>query len=69
MLAELDAFLSGLQDDERIVESFEVLQTSSDQQRAAGQERILMRVNLIDHMLAIVLETEIGGAVVLRDAA
>lgn len=60
-------YLQGLQDEERVVESYEVdtekLNTPAG--RAAGIERLLMRVRLISHMLELVLETEIGTNVVI----
>jgi hypothetical protein len=60
-------YLQGLQDEERVVNAYQVdtekLNTPSG--RAAGIERILMRVDLISHMLELVLETEIGTNVVI----
>lgn len=60
-------YLQGLQDEERVVEKFQVdpdkLNTPNG--RAAGIERLLMRVRLISHMLELVLETEIGTNVVI----
>lgn len=69
--AEVVAFLSQLRDEGRIVEDFQVDQTSSNTaaSRAQGREAVLMRVKLIGHILALILETEIGETVVLRDAA
>lgn len=70
LAAEVVAFLSELKDDERIVEDFQIDQkgVNTDAERAKGRERLLMRVKLIGHILALILETEIGQTVVLRDA-
>lgn len=71
MGAEVVAFLNSLKDEGRIVEDFQVEQASvnTEAERAKGRERILMRVKLIGHILALILETEIGQTVILRDAA
>lgn len=63
------SFLQGLKDQERIVEEFsvdgEILNTPAG--RAAGIERLLVRVRLIGHILHLVLETEIGTAVTVTE--
>jgi uncharacterized protein len=63
----IKAFLKDLQKAGRVVESYEVdgeiLNTPS--QRAAGIEKILMRVKLLGHMLHVVIETEIGTGVTI----
>lgn len=71
MGAEVVAFLNSLKDEGRIVEDFEVEQVTvnTEAERAKGRERILMRVKLIGHILALILITEIGQTVILRDAA
>jgi hypothetical protein len=65
--ATITAFLSNLQRAGRVVESFtvdgEILNNPTD--RAAGIERILMRIKLIGHALHIVLQTEIGTGVTI----
>lgn len=67
MMAILNSFLKVLKKGERIVEDYvidgEVLNTT--EARAAGVERVLMRVKLLGHMLHLVLETEIGTGVVI----
>jgi len=70
MGAEVVAFLASLKDDGRVVEDFQVEQASvnTESERAKGRERILMRVKLVGHILALILETEIGETVTLRDA-
>ncbi len=61
------AFLKDLQKANRVVEDFtvdgEILNTAT--QRAAGIEKILMRVKLLGHMLHVVIETEIGTGVTI----
>lgn len=61
----IKAFLQDLKSARRVVEDFtvdgEILNTVA--QRAAGIEKILMRVKLLGHMLHVVLETEIGTSV------
>lgn len=71
MGAEIVALLSTLKDEGRIVEDFAVEQESvnTTAERAKGRERILVRVKLIGHILALILETEIGQTVVIRDAS
>lgn len=68
--AMISAFLDGLKAAGRVVEDFqvdgEILNTEAG--RAAGEERILMRVKLIGHMLHVVLETEIGTGVTVARA-
>ncbi len=66
MTSELDAFCGELQDAERIVEEFEVLDNvTTDAQAAQGLRKILWRVRLIGHLLFIVLETEIDTGVTI----
>lgn len=63
----INAFLKDLQKAGRVVEAYsvdgEILNTPT--QRAAGIEKILMRVKLIGHMLHVVIETEIGTGVTI----
>lgn len=68
---ELTAFSQSLRTQSRIVENFELDQESvnTPAQRAQGIEKILWRVKLIDHILSLVLETEIGNGVVIEAAA
>lgn len=68
MAGELTAFSDSLRDDDRIVEEFSVEQESVNtaNQRAQGIEKLLWRVKLINHMLHLVLETEIGTGVVIE---
>jgi hypothetical protein len=65
--ATLKGWLSGLQAQGRVVESFlidmDILNTTTD--RDNGIQRILMRVDLVPHMLSIVLTTEIGTGVTI----
>lgn len=65
--ATLNGWLSGLKTQGRVVESFlvdmDILNTSTD--RNNGIQRILMRVDLVPHMLSIVLTTEIGTGVTI----
>jgi hypothetical protein len=70
MAAELAAFSNTLRDDGRIIEDFEIEQESvnTEATRAQGLEKLLWRVKLIGHMLHLVLETEIGETVELREA-
>lgn len=65
---ELLSFSNSLRDQGRVVEEFSVTQDSvnTEAQRAQGIEYILWRVKLIDHMLHIVLKTEIGTGVVIE---
>ncbi len=71
MAAELIAFSEALRDSGRIIEEFEVDQDSvnTQAQRDQGIEKLLWRVKLIGHILFLVLETEIGTTVQIRDAA
>ncbi len=71
MLAELTAFSVALKNAERIVEAFAIESetVNTEAGRAAGTEKILWRVKLIGHILALVLETEIGTTVEIREAA
>jgi hypothetical protein len=68
MGGELVAFTQGLKDKERIVENFVVDQVSvnTKKQREKGLEKILWRVRLIGHILALVLETDIGTGVTIE---
>lgn len=68
---ELTAFSRSLQDQSRIIESFEIQQAevNTPAQRAQGIEKILWRVRLINHILFLVLETEIGTGVTVTEAA
>lgn len=65
--AVLNGWLSGLKAQGRVVESYlidmDILNTSTD--RNNGIQRILMRVDLVPHMLSIVLTTEIGTGVTI----
>lgn len=67
MVAELTDFTGALKEAERVVEDFEVINDGVNTQasRAQGQERILWRVDLLDHMLSVVLQTEIGTGVTI----
>jgi hypothetical protein len=68
MTAGIDAFLNGLKNDESIVEDYDpitIITTAAE--RAAGIEKLLMRVKLISHMLYVVLITEIGTTVVITE--
>lgn len=68
MVAELDSFSQELKDQERVIELYEIDNTSvnSDAQRAKGIEKILWRVRLLGHILHLVLETEIGTGVTIE---
>lgn len=71
MLAELTAFSEGLKRQERVVEDYGIDTTTvnTKNQRSQGEEHILWDVDLIDHILALVLETSIKtGAVTVRNA-
>lgn len=65
--ATLKGWLSGLKQQGRVVENFlidmDILNTPTD--RTNGIQRILMRVDLLPHMLSIVLTTEIGTGVTI----
>lgn len=65
--ATLKGWLSGLKAQGRVVEDFnidmDILNSSTD--RDNGIQRILMQVDLVPHMLAIVLTTEIGTGVTI----
>lgn len=71
MAGALAAFSSTLKGDGRIIEDFEIEQSSvnTDAKRAQGEEHILWRVKLISHILALVLETEISTGTVIAKAA
>lgn len=68
--AAMDGFLDDLKIAERVVEDFlvdmEVLNTVA--QRAQGIEKIFLKVKLIGHELFLVLETEIGTSVVVKES-
>lgn len=68
MAGLLVGFSQSLRDQGRIVEDFAIDQESVNTaaQRAQGVEKLLWRVKLIDHMLFLVLETEIGTGVVIE---
>jgi len=67
MDGEITAFLSELQDAERVVEAFSLTTTTKPSQRARGLELRLMQVRLIAHILHLVLETEIGTGVEITE--
>lgn len=72
MLAELVGFSEGLKRAERVIEDFGIDTTTvnTKDQRSQGEEHILWDVDLIDHILALVLETNIKtGAVTVKNAA
>ncbi len=66
--SESIAFLRTLQNQRRVVEQFEVDQTSQNSAttRSQGLEFVLVRVKLIGHILFLVLKTEIGTGVVVE---
>jgi hypothetical protein len=68
MGGELISFTQTLQDQKRVVESFAVDQESvnTQAQRDQGLEFILWRVKLINHILHLVLKTEIGTGVTIE---
>lgn len=68
MASELTAFSIGLQVIPRVIQAFQIDQTSvnTDQQRAQGEEHILWRVKLIGHILELVFETDIGTGTVIQ---
>ena len=68
MASELTAFSEELRGAERVIEEFEIDQISvnTKAQRSQGIEKLLWRVDLIDHILALVFETEIGTGVVIQ---
>jgi hypothetical protein len=53
---------------DRVIEDFQIDQVSvnTKAQRSQGIEKLLWRVDLIDHILALVFETEIGTGVVIQ---
>lgn len=67
----IDSFLETLKGSERIVKAFlvdpDLLNT--DVQESQGIVRIYVKVKLIAHILELVLETEIGTAVQVKEAA
>lgn len=71
MAGELVAFSKSLKDAGRVIEDFSVDQetVNTTAQRARGEEHILWNVNLIDHILSLVLEANIGTGVVVQAAA
>jgi hypothetical protein len=68
---ELVAFSQSLRDQSRVVEEFEVTQegVNTELQRSQGIEKVLWRVKLIGHILALVIETEIGTGVIIESEA
>lgn len=70
IVGELTAFSQSLQDQERVVELYEIDNTTvnTDASRAQGIEKVLWRVRIIGHMLHLVLETEIGTGVTIEAA-
>lgn len=68
MVAELTAFSRQLQVDERIIEEFQIDQSSVNTaaSRAQGIEKLLWRVRLIGHILHLVLETEISTGTIIE---
>ncbi len=66
-----DAFCGGLQRAERVVLDFENdnEKLNTPAARQAGIERLFTRVQLIPHMLFLVLETEIGTSVTIKEVA
>lgn len=70
MAAELIAFSQGLQNNNRVIEAFEVdNDVTTELERAQGIEKLLWRVKIVGHILHLVLETEIGTTVTFREAA
>lgn len=70
MYGIVSAFLDGLKRAERVVAAFEVLDNlNTSISRSQGIERMFIRVQIIPFMLHLVLETEIGEAVSVREAA
>jgi len=71
MIAELTAYSADLKASERIIEAFQIESetVNTDAGRAAGTEKLLWRVKMIGHILALVLETEMGTTVEIREAA
>jgi hypothetical protein len=67
----IDSFLGNLQENERVVKRFsvdpDILNNPVDE--GNGIVRLFMRVRLISHMLELVLETEIGTQVQIKEAA
>ncbi len=63
----IKGFLNGLKKDQFIVEDFSVDTESLNTvaSRAAGVEKILLRVKLLGHILHLVLETEMGTTVTI----
>lgn len=66
MQAECIAFLSTLKSQNRVVENFAILEGSTKVDRSKGIEKIILRVDLVDHLLHLVLEAEIGTGVVIE---
>lgn len=66
MQAECIAFLSTLKSQNRVVENFAILEGSTKADRSRGIEKIILRVDLVDHLLHLVLEAEIGTGVVIE---
>lgn len=67
---QLIDFSQNLKDDERIVEAFEVIQIgiNSKEDRKKGIEKVLWRVQTLNHWLSLVVETEIGVGVTISEA-
>lgn len=67
----VSGFLNQAKKDEFVVEQFSVDTESlnSPLTRAAGVEKVLLRVKLIGHILHLVLETEIGTGVTITEIA
>lgn len=71
IFSEVNAFLDELRSSERIVEDYSIDQVSVNtaNARARGLEKLFVSVNLIDHILSLVLETNIGTGVVIERVA
>lgn len=73
ILGKVISFLEGLKNAERIVEAYQVLTDgdagNTDVSRAQGLEKVFMRVKLIGHILFLVLDTEVGQTVTIKEAA
>lgn len=63
----VNAFLADLENQERIVQAYnvDIDKLNTPTQRAQGIEKMLISVQLIGHILELVLETEIGTSVVI----
>ncbi len=71
LAAELTAFSADLKSRNRIIEDYQIDQESVNTagQRANGEEHVLWRVKLLGHILALVLDTEIGVGTLIERAA